>query len=40
MKRIFKISFLAFVTIFALQSCGGKTEKVEETTEAPKVETV
>ena len=37
MKRIFKISFLAFATIFALQSCGGKTEKVEETTTTEQV---
>lgn len=37
MKRIFKISFLAFATIFALQSCGGKTEKVEETTTTEEV---
>ncbi|WP_026978295.1 azurin [Flavobacterium tegetincola] len=33
MKRIFKVSFLALATMFALQSCGGKTtEKTEETT--------
>ncbi|CAM4048156.1 azurin [Flavobacterium antarcticum] len=37
MKRIFKISFLAFATIFALNSCGGKTEKTEETTTTEEV---
>lgn len=31
MKKIFKISFLALAAAFALQSCGGKTEKTEET---------
>ena len=31
MKRIFKVTFLALATTFALQSCGGKTEKTEET---------
>ena len=30
MKRIFKVSFLALAALFALQSCGGKTEKAEE----------
>jgi azurin len=32
MKRIFKISFLALAVVFALQSCGGKTEKTEDAT--------
>ena len=31
MKRIFKVTFLALAATFALQSCGGKTEKTEET---------
>ena len=37
MKRIFKVSFLALAATFALQSCGGKTEKVEETTTTEEV---
>ncbi|WP_432671636.1 azurin [Flavobacterium sp. SM2513] len=32
MKRIFKVTFLALAATFALQSCGGKTEKTEDTT--------
>jgi azurin len=32
MKTFFKITFLALAATFALQSCGGKKEKTEETT--------
>ena len=32
MKTFFKITVLALATTFALQSCGGKKEKTEETT--------